>query len=845
MNLKRAAQGRAKKRVKSEPYLTKLDRFAREFDSEDTLRRVLADLFRKMGHHGVQITHGSAEKGKDIIFFSTGPMGEDKVFACAVKNQAISGRADDAEGAMTIANQARQALDAPIPNGKGINLWIDTVYIISPYECALTTMESVRSTLERSRQIDFLCGQRLLELFARHWPEFLWFESTILLSYLSALRNGVTDDYALANLVLQKALLARAPGTIKERYVQPTLRRELSNTALAPISMSTHVFTRMLHYRDLEDWAQEMGHCAALLHTAQIWAPVDEVQPILEVASQMRALIPAVQQLWEDAYRQYAAQAREEAERAASPNGSQGFAKSKLVKRGSDIPARKDAAVALFPNAALQAQLEAVTTRGNAAFDLLRSAIGDANRFVTHPAAPSPALLSSDAFLSYCRVADTVRSLPTAFETEPAGELIFDSKILDTAPVSLLISGAAGFGKTTFCRWHALEDAQRLVDKKAAVLPVYLPLHTLLSANLASYQDAFFATADLRQLLTQQRAGQSAFDRIRLYLDGLDEVIPVSRQAELARLAELAANDLPFLQVVMTGRDHVAGHWLRWLPRIRLRELDRAQITALAQGWLPADRVADFFRKLQRTPNLEDLMGVPLLATLILAVYDRRNDVPPNRTSLYALFVELLAGGWDIYKNVQRGGQFGVKDKLTVLTRLAGILHLREKRDGTEVDFKTAVKASLSTFLSSWDSLLNEIVEDGLLTRVGASLAFSHLSFQEFLAARDLQEPTGHRAKQALRWYLLGNDWWREVLMFYVSLADRPADSEHWIADNAEKASVKATSTESVGDLLERATYLQETLNAAFPAYQPVKRDVSMAKLGRRKERLARRDPRG
>jgi hypothetical protein len=110
-------------------YSTKLDLFAREFESEDKLQRVVADLFRKMGHSGVRITHGPNEKRKDIIFHSVGPLGERGVFACVVKNTPITGRADDlSNGAPTIVsrlqgvvNQIQSAFTEPVPDGQGVD----------------------------------------------------------------------------------------------------------------------------------------------------------------------------------------------------------------------------------------------------------------------------------------------------------------------------------------------------------------------------------------------------------------------------------------------------------------------------------------------------------------------------------------------------------------------------------------------------------------------------------------------------------------------------------------------------------------------------------------------------
>src|ERR1700723_3997635 len=108
-------------------YTTQIELFAREFRDEPHLRGVLADLFRKMGHSGVRITHGAGEKGKDIVFYSEGPLGERRLFACVVKHKAITGQANDhktgaptlVDELQTVVNQIQSAFSEPLPDGKG------------------------------------------------------------------------------------------------------------------------------------------------------------------------------------------------------------------------------------------------------------------------------------------------------------------------------------------------------------------------------------------------------------------------------------------------------------------------------------------------------------------------------------------------------------------------------------------------------------------------------------------------------------------------------------------------------------------------------------------------------
>ena len=69
------------------------------------------------------------------------------------------------------------------------------------------------------------------------------------------------------------------------------------------------------------------------------------------------------------------------------------------------------------------------------------------------------------------------------------------------------------------------------------------------------------------------------------------------------------------------------------------------------------------------------LMRVPLLGTLIIAVFRKMQSLPANKVKLYEIFVDLMCGGWDVAKNVRRDTKFGSNAKLSILTRLAGHLH--------------------------------------------------------------------------------------------------------------------------------------------------------------------------
>ncbi|HEY0794170.1 MAG TPA: hypothetical protein VGD64_00160 [Acidisarcina sp.] len=773
------------------------------------MRTVLADLFRKMGHNGVRITHGPGEKGKDIVFYSDGPMGERRLFACVVKVRPINGRADDHKSGaptlvaelQTVVNQVQSAFSEPIADGKGRDEWIDSVYVISPYECATSTIDSVKSVLQRSGQIRFVCGSDLIQLFVQYWREFLWFESSILVSYLSTLRKGLEEDYALASLILRNPYLGRSPSSWTDLYVEPQFYRKLRTRRL----LEGHTLTLDVLYgakqlADVKSFRLMVKRVSALLEASVFWsanatAADHAIRLLLELGDE-------IDKLWTVRYREYFAKPRK------SAGGRQ-------QEEESFILSEQDVVVTLRPSQQLLAHARSAQESVAAALTGLGDQLSVAARFASVKHRDPLAVLDNPEFLTYCQVGEAARVVPLAFDqAEDYQTLLFEEGLLDHYEGSLLVTGPAGFGKTTFCKWHAIHDANRLVQKEATVLPVYRALHPLSQGTIGKFDEVFFPEEELKSLLQQQSAGKSPFSRIRLYLDGLDEVTSAERQEKIVKLAEEAATNWAFLQVIMTARDHVSSPNLRWLPRIRLSELSDEKINALAKRWLGADETPLFFARLTDSGNIADLMRVPLLATLILMVFRKTKSVPPNKTKLYTLFVELLCGGWDFYKNVQRrASEYTVRDKEVVLARLAGMLQHAHKRDATESDFKAAIKNSMNTLLPQWKRFMQDIIEDGLLLRVGRTLTFSHLSFQEFLASRDLRDHMGRRPKQALGWYINGDDWWKETLAFYVSLLDRPGEVDEWLLQRA------MASTSAAPDLEARVQYLRRAIKVAFPSY--------------------------
>lgn len=346
---------------------------------------------------------------------------------------------------------------------------------------------------------------------------------------------------------------------------------------------------------------------------------------------------------------------------------------------------------------------------------------------------------------------------------------------------------------------------------------VYIRLHQLATRRLGSYQEEFFDNRHLHHLLSPN--SKQVVDRIRIYLDGLDEVSNLERQRELVGLAKTAAESDSRIQIVLTAREYVMGPWLSWIPKVRISKFDEAKTRMLVDNLLQhdAELVKGFYTELGKDNALAPLMSVPLLATLTVAVYKKNKALPPTRVRLYEIFTDLLSGGWDLIKNVRRSTQFGSAPKLMFLSHVAGRMHFYGQREIPYKELLSVAKSLGSIYERDCNRLVSEIVEDGLLTLGGASYMFAHLSFQEYLAAKDLNDPNGRRQGKVLRESLAGANWWREVVLFYIGIAARPDELQQWI--NQAFSEVASKQSDNTPECRDRYQFLLGSLTQMFPGW--------------------------
>jgi formylglycine-generating enzyme required for sulfatase activity/energy-coupling factor transporter ATP-binding protein EcfA2 len=385
----------------------------------------------------------------------------------------------------------------------------------------------------------------------------------------------------------------------------------------------------------------------------------------------------------------------------------------------------------------------------------------------------------------------------------------------------LVVLGDPGSGKTTLLRYLALRYARDRAEGTTVVrdwlarpesghLPLLVPLR-----NLGAYLKAHYPTPDgaeghdrvlefLRAYLKGERLAMpdDFFDRdleagrVALLLDGMDEVGDDALRQRVARLVEAFACAYPQCRVVVTSR--VVGyagaarlgegfatttvsdftladvaqfltHWHRLIAVGQMGPGESAEHYAAAQ-------TTQLMQAIKDNPRVRELAINPLMLTVIALVHRDRVKLPDRRAELYAEAVDVLLGKWDEARGVEEtcileGRPFDAGDRRLLLQSLALKMHAAGKKEIEADDLQRELRAAFANMTPdarAADRAVERFIKviqerTGLLVEAGpGAYRFSHLTFQEYLAAVEMAERDDYVEYTLTR---VAEAWWREVIL--------------------------------------------------------------------------------
>jgi formylglycine-generating enzyme required for sulfatase activity len=279
--------------------------------------------------------------------------------------------------------------------------------------------------------------------------------------------------------------------------------------------------------------------------------------------------------------------------------------------------------------------------------------------------------------------------------------------------------------------------------------------------------------------------------------DGVDEVATMPTRQRVARLLERFTLAYPENRYVVTSRivGYKEGARLGADYAVTtVRDFNDEDIARFVRHWnravesvLAGGETAYALRKaeqeatklidaIQNNARVRELAVNPLLLTVIALVQRYRAQLPDRRVELYEEAIEVLLVQWDAVKGLSdtamlQGLELDAGDRRSLLEPIA--LGLMEQR-AREIELDALRKQLARPFqemLKDWRKTAKAVdgfialinARSGLLTERGQGIyAFSHLTFQEHLAARavaDLDDNVGYTLER------LGDSWWREVVL--------------------------------------------------------------------------------
>ena len=345
----------------------------------------------------------------------------------------------------------------------------------------------------------------------------------------------------------------------------------------------------------------------------------------------------------------------------------------------------------------------------------------------------------------------------------------------------LLLFGNSGVGKTETLIYLLLTFAQRETTGRLRLTEHRLPI--LVSAPDLVDQLSASPELSLAQLLAaklqpphktyiNEKLQQGHFV---LLFDGFNEISTDQVQPAVLWL-ENQVNQYPENRFIVTARPPLENEFNVDGP-FTLARFDRLgddTLKSLTEKWqvFVPDALSTLASIIQEE-KVYPLAHRPLHLMMLLVVGLTTRTLPTHKTQLYAAYINAVLAFGDQEKTPPLS-LMSSTEKRSVLQRVAFTIHNRHQIEVDRHALEEIVEGSLTSINEKFgdvtDIFINLILRSGLIVQKKELYRFTHLSFQEFLAAQGQDI-----AKQGINQLLAEKDsdpWWQEVDYFYRNLTD-------------------------------------------------------------------------
>jgi formylglycine-generating enzyme required for sulfatase activity/energy-coupling factor transporter ATP-binding protein EcfA2 len=367
----------------------------------------------------------------------------------------------------------------------------------------------------------------------------------------------------------------------------------------------------------------------------------------------------------------------------------------------------------------------------------------------------------------------------------------------------IVIIGAPGSGKTTLLEHLTLtyaKNSQRRQNRQAPKLvPILLYLRDVRD-KISSSQ----SQPSLPQLIEEQLNSKNKLQlppqwiekklhhqACLVMLDGLDEVADENQRQAVSKWVNQQIEDYPNARFLLTSRPY--GYKNAPVENIKVvlevQRFNFAEVREFIHNWYLQGEIAshlgkndqgvretaqkksdDLIHRIQHSSPLAAMAVNPLLLTMIATVHCYRGALPGRRVELYGEICDVLLVRRQEAKGITNPLPLASDKKKSVLQVLALELMKLKTREFTPTLASNLIRNHLAKVVNT--SLTPEVFlekiqhESGLLIeREKGVYEFAHKSFQEYLAAVEVQK-SNHESFLIAK---INEDWWEETIRLYAA----------------------------------------------------------------------------
>jgi hypothetical protein len=348
----------------------------------------------------------------------------------------------------------------------------------------------------------------------------------------------------------------------------------------------------------------------------------------------------------------------------------------------------------------------------------------------------------------------------------------------------LNVLGQPGAGKSTFLRRVGLDALLPPAERKYnhECIPIFVELKKYKTQRL-----------HLKEIVRQEFISfgfpESFADvsltvgKLLVLLDGLDEV-PTEKLDDVIGDIKDFVDEHSLNRFITSCRTAFYKTWFTRFTDVVLADFDDEQIPTFLNNWFrsPRDRENEtaekYWQMLKRPENAAtlELARTPLLLTFICLFHDGTQSLPANRSDLYEEAFKILLEKWAAEKRIKRETiYYGLTTKweILLLEEIAGPAFEDDRIFFLRNELVTIIENYLENDLKAPRNLdgggvLDAIeVQQGLLVQRAHSIySFSHLTLQEYLAARYYLNT--NKTKSVMAHFF--EPRWREVFLLLVGM---------------------------------------------------------------------------